>query len=262
MEALAALQALYPTFTKTEKQIADHLLAEGDTHILLNTTLSDLAKDIGVGQASIVRMIKRCGYSSYRNFILDFHQSKFESSVASRVASRQQGSHLLEEVTFQLQLCSDNLSQADLRLAVKHIRKSDVILCFGYGDSAHVAALTASRLRRLNLMAVHVVPGEVDLTGVCVTNLHRTVAICFSVSGETDVTVRRAKRYANAEAFVIAVTSAVESKLSKAANLTLYAPSKATKGSHVRDIEGITTSLFVIEALIEEYMSQFNQQEE
>ena len=262
MNALATLQALYPTFTKTEKQIADHLLAEGDTHVLLNITLSDFAQSVGVGQASIIRMIKKCGYNSYRNFILSFHQSRFESSMAARVASRQQGSKLLEEIALQLRLCEENLSKTDLRLAATRIRKADTIICLGYGDSNHVAAIMASRLRRMNLMAVHIVPGEVDLAGVCMSNQTRTVSICFSISGETENILQIARRHANADSFVIAVTSAVESRLSKIADLTFYAPSKTTKGSHVRDIEGITTSMYVIEAIMEEYMSQFNQQEE
>lgn len=262
MNALATLQALYPTFTKTEKQIADYLLAEGDTHVLLNTTLADLAKSVGVGQASVIRMVKKCGFNSYRTFIMSFHQSRFEGTMAARVASRQQGSKLLEEIALQLRLCEENLDKAALRLAATRIRKADTIICLGYGDSNHVAAIMASRLRRMNLMAVHIVPGEVDLAGVCMSNQTRTVSICFSVSGETENIVQIARRHANADSFVIAVTSAVESRLSKIADLTFYAPSKTTKGSHVRDIEGITTSMYVIEAILEEYMSQFNQQEE
>ena len=61
LEILATLQSLYPTFTKVEKKIADFFMQEQDGRYFPNATMEDVANQVGVGQASVVRLVKKCG---------------------------------------------------------------------------------------------------------------------------------------------------------------------------------------------------------
>lgn len=262
MEVFATLQTLYPTFTKTEKKIADFFMSESDGHVFLNYTLDGLSQEIGVGQASVIRFAKKCGYASFRNFLAALHQSLFERSVSVRLAKRQEGHSLLDDVTDRLRLCSQNLSQESLSLAAECIRKADMIVCTGFGNSSHVAALVASRLRREGLLATQTIPGEIDMADIVMTRSLRVAVLAFSVSGETEAVLHIAGHYARNGSCLIAITSHVESSLAKLSNITLYAPSGLKKERHNRDLEGMITPLFVAEALIEKYFTQLNQTEE
>ena len=85
MEILATLQSLYPTFTKVEKKIADYFMTERDGRYFPNATMEDIANQVGVGQASVVRLVKKCGYSSYRNFMVDLGHAQYEKDRKSVV---------------------------------------------------------------------------------------------------------------------------------------------------------------------------------
>lgn len=262
MDALATLQSLYPSFTKTEKKIIDFILADPDSHIYMSLTLDDLATQAGAGQASVMRLIKKCGYPTFRSFMGAIHQSKYENTLASRLASRQAGSSLFDDVTRQLNLCAENLKKEDLRLAAQCIRKADFVVCVGYGNSSHVASLVAARMRRENIFCTTHIPGEIILAGYCAQEHKRAVVLCFSVSGETHEVLQAAQRYAQHGSCIVAITSHVESTLAKMANLTFYAPSKVGRKGHERDLEGIVTPLFAAESIIEEYYVTSNEQEE
>ena len=262
MEAFATMQTLYPTFTKTEQKIADFLIAETDRHVLLGYTLDGLAQEIGVGQASIMRFVKKCGYTNFRIFLAALYQSRFEQSAAARLARRQEGNSLLDNVTDGLRLCSQNLSHESLSLAAEGMRKADLIVCTGYGNSAHTAALVSARLRRESLVAVQTIPGEIDMSDSLATRSFRVVVLAFSVRGENKPVIDTVVRYAQSGSCCIAITSHVESSLAKLSNITFYAPSSFRGDKHDRDVEGMITQLFVAEALIEEYFAQLNQTEE
>ena len=262
MDALATVQSLYPSFTKTEKKLIDYILSDPDSHIYLSLTLDDLATQAGVGQASVMRLIKKCGYPTFRSFMGAMHQAQYKNATSSRLASRQAGNSLVDDVTRQLSLCAENLDQEYLRLAAQCIRNADFVVCVGYGNSSHVASLVAARMRRENIFCTTHVPGEIILSGYCAQEHKRAVVLCFSVSGETTEVIQVAQRYAQHGSCVIAITSHVESTLAKMANLTFYAPSKAGRKGHQRDLEGIVTPLFAAESIIEEYYATLNEQEE
>jgi DNA-binding MurR/RpiR family transcriptional regulator len=136
------------------------------------------------------------------------------------------------------------------------------VVCTGLGNSAHVASLVSARLRREGLVAISIVPGEIDLAGTFMARSVRAVVLVFSVSGESEETIKIANRYVRNGSCVVAITSHVESTLSKLSNITFYAPSNFNQKGHSRDLEGMITPLFVAEALVEEYEAQLSQNEE
>ncbi|MCI9402821.1 MAG: MurR/RpiR family transcriptional regulator [Oscillospiraceae bacterium] len=253
MEILATLQSLYPTFTKVEKKIADFFMQEQDGRYFPNATMEDVANQVGVGQASVVRLVKKCGYSSYRNFMVDLGRAQYENAVAARLASRQ-GHSLVDDLNLQLKLCSENLSRENMKLTVQCMRQADLIVCTGYGDSSYVAALTVGRLRREGLFAVQDISGDISLFGRSFSKQLRPMVFAFSVTGETPEIISAVKHYEHNGACVVVLTSHMESTLGKRANITFYTPSKAPKGGKRRDLDGIFNQLYTMEAIIEEYL--------
>ena len=253
MEILATLQSLYPTFTKVEKKIADYFMTERDGRYFPNATMEDIANQVGVGQASVVRLVKKCGYSSYRNFMVDLGHAQYENAVAARLATRK-GNSLFEDLVLQMKLCNENLSRESRKLAVQCMRRSDLIVCTGYGDSSYVAALTVGRLRREGLFAVQDISGDISLFGQSFSKRLRTMVFAFSVTGETPEIIKAVEQYEKNGACVAVLTSHVESTLGKRANITFYTPSNVPQVGGRRDLDGIINQLYTMEALIEEYL--------
>ncbi len=250
MDILAAVQAAYPNMTKTEKKIADYILQEEDGHYFIHVTLKQLADNIGAGQASIMRMINTCGYSSYRSFMAALSQAKYQES-ARKQDRRGSEKTLADDWSEVLQLCQASLNQENLQETVRAICEADYIVCTGYGNSSHIASLAASHLRRCGLMAQVYIPGEIAVS----PNLHpqlRFVLLAFSISGETDKLLEIVTEYRENRQFTVALTGRTESSLAKASDVTFFTPSQVAYRMHGRWMDGMMTQLFVIETIAAE----------
>ena len=68
------IENAYQSLSKTEKKLADFiLLAESDVESgpdLSNFTLADYANEVGVGQASVLRFVKKIGFENFAVFRL------------------------------------------------------------------------------------------------------------------------------------------------------------------------------------------------
>lgn len=262
MDLISKLKSSYPTYTKTEKKIVDFLLNDPENYPYLHITLEDLSKQIGVGQASIVRFVKKNEFATYRNFLAALYESAHETVIASRVIERQSGNTLLEDLVKQLQNTNANIQSSTLQTIADQMVHADIILCLGMGNSAHVASLAASRLRSEGLIAFHETFRDVNLyTGVIHRNLN-TVVLAFSASGETPELIYQVREYEEAGAYVAAFTGHLESTLAQYSNTTLYTASQITSGSHDRDLHSILTMLYVIEMLVEAYLLKINKRKE
>ena len=57
MQVIAQTKTLYPSLTKSERKVADFVLEHGGE--LVHMTLSELARRIGVGEATVVRFCQK-----------------------------------------------------------------------------------------------------------------------------------------------------------------------------------------------------------
>lgn len=251
MDILTTMQSTYPNMTKAEKKAADFILNEVDGHYFIHTTLSQISADAGVGQASVMRMINSCGYSSYRTFMAELSHARYQAS-ADRSNARGEGSTLADDWNGILQLCQSSLDRTDLLLAAQTICRADFVICMGYGNSSHVASLAASHLRRAGLVAVHNIPGEISYTADSFSSGLRAVVLSFSITGETREVVRISKEYEENGVCVIALTGRTSSSLAKLANFTFFTPSQVANRKYGRWLDGIVSQLFVVESLVEE----------
>ena len=62
------------SFTKTDLHIVDLVTKNADA-IFRNATITNLAKEYGISQASLTRFIQKLGYTSYSEFKFDIYRS-------------------------------------------------------------------------------------------------------------------------------------------------------------------------------------------
>ena len=60
------LKVHYSKLSKGQKQVADYLLQQDES--IGNMTIRDCARGGGVGQPTIIRMLRKCGYESWSSF--------------------------------------------------------------------------------------------------------------------------------------------------------------------------------------------------
>lgn len=251
MGILNAIQVAYSNMTKTERKVADFILGENDGHYFLHVTLNQLACEADVGQATVMRMINACGYSSYRAFMADLSQALYQNS-AQDLMKRKAGNTLVEDWSDILQICQSSIDPELLRLSAETICHADFVICMGYGNSNHIAALAASHFRRIGLVATQNIPGEISYSTDIFSPKMRAVVLVFSITGETPEVIRIAKEYAESGVCVIALTGRSESSLAKLANITFFTPSRVAGKKYGRWLDGMVSQLFVVETLAAE----------
>ena len=253
----AKLNSLYPTFTKSEKKIADYLTRHTDARYLSTVTLDALALDIGVGQASIIRFVRKCGYISYRDFMGSLGDALYNRQLSRRFLTFQNDNALYQAVSSHLASCAGNLSEDDLTRAASYLEECSVVLCYGEGYSDCMAQLAYHRLSHNNIFAVHADKDQTyDMNPQMMENRKQTpLLLLFSISGETESVVHFAEQYrAQAGVHIVVFTSHVESTLGKLADVTLYAPSSDERHDPTtRNIDGIINMIFLMDSLLVQY---------
>ena len=76
MQTIGSIETCYPTFTKSERKVADYILEhrkEGIEHI----TLAEFSSMLGVGEATIVRFCRKIDLKG-------FQELKFTLAVEAR----------------------------------------------------------------------------------------------------------------------------------------------------------------------------------
>lgn len=256
------LKASYPSYTKTEKKIVDFLLNDPGDFPYLHITLEDLSKQIGVGQASIIRFVRKSGYSTYRSFLADLHASIQKKVIAARIADREAGNSLLADLITKLQTTNNDIQLSTIQSVVDQISHADLIICLGMGNSGHVAALTADRLRAEGLLAHHDVYREIGYYTRSVRHDLHVVVMAFSSSGETPELITQVRDYEEIGAYVVSFTGYLESTLAKYSDAVIYTASQVSSASNTRELHSIITQLYAAEIILEAYLQKENTKRE
>ncbi|MCD7863771.1 MAG: MurR/RpiR family transcriptional regulator [Lachnospiraceae bacterium] len=250
-------QLSLPHFHQIRKKIADYLSGHADARYLSTVTLDALASDIGVGQASIIRFVRKCGYESYRDFMASLGDALYNKELSKRFLTFQNDNTLYQSVSSHLASCAGNLSDEDLALAASFLENCSVVLCYGEGYSDCMAQLAYHRLSHNNIFAVH--SDKNQMYGVnpqmMESRKQTPLLLLFSVSGETESVVHFARQYrAQTGVHIISFTCHVESSLAKLSDVTFYAPSSDEHHEQTnRNIDGIINMIFLMDSLLIQY---------
>ena len=150
------LERHFPRLTKSEQKIASFLLSNYDQAAFLNG--ADLARELEVSEATIVRFARTIGYESFPQLRRSLqHLFRIKTTPATRLQRKLadlktgEGHILTKVVEMELQYLSEvprSISPADFDRAVKIILKGKRVFVFGIGPSRIVAELVFLRLTR------------------------------------------------------------------------------------------------------------------
>lgn len=158
LDTIASMQS---SLTKTEKKIAEAILSQPD--LLSQCSLSEVAHQLDVGEATFIRFCRTLGFKGYTDFKLDL---AIELATQERESSALLDTDLSDndtpkEIAIKLQAQLNNamaetlnlLNYDELEKVVAEILQADRVFLFGVGSSGLTAEDTKHKFMRIGLQA-------------------------------------------------------------------------------------------------------------
>lgn len=249
MNVEAKIKSVYPSLTKSEKKVADYMLQEQDS--IISKTLSNLSEIIGVGEATIVRFVNKCGYDALHAFRFDVVRNAEKQAITA--GNIELANELSSVVIKQINNSMDGLDLDKVSEVAKLIEKADDILFFGIGHSGIVAEMGAYRSMRLGKNAKAVTDSHHMAIQATLCN-EDDLIFAVSLSGQSPETNTAVKIARDNKAKIVAIVSYMQSELAQLADYVFLATSeKVFARFDGSGIDAIITQLLMIETIFNEY---------
>lgn len=211
MQVIAQTKTLYPSLTKSERKVADFVLEHGGE--LVHMTLSELARCIGVGEATVVRFCQKIDLGGFQElkFYLELEVDESKQDAGEGPEGIKQ--NLIDNIEFTYSM----LSQGELEQVLDAIHDAEEVFFYGIGTSGLSASMGEARLFRYGKRTRAVTDSHVQMmqSSLCDSS---SLLIAVSVSGETKDLVESVGAARSAGAQVVAITSYANSSLAKLAD--------------------------------------------
>lgn len=262
--ALLHLRSTYPTLRPAERRVADEILENPDQVVHLSIT--ELAKQAGVSDATVVKFCKRLGYKGFQEFkILLAQDVVVKPEPIYGEVEPGNDVRTIKDKIFQanitaLQDTAQVLSVEALETAVKAIGAAKEIHFYGLGASGIVALDAEQKFSRIGLRASAFVDPHMQVTRAVLLK-PGDVVIGLSYSGETLEIVEALQAARNVGALTIAITNYSASTVADQADLVLLTSSQenifrsGAISSRIAQLSTIDT-LFIAVALVDYGRSQ------
>ena len=233
---LNTISSLYHSLTKSEKKIADTILRSPD--LVSQCPLSEIAKHLEVGEATLVRFCRTIGFKGFSDFKLELSielatkdnndETVLETEIMPSDDSLTNAQKLQAAVSNVMEETINLLDLKQLDHVVKAIKKAGRVFLFGVGSSGVTAEDAKNKLMRIGF--------QVDATG----NNHfmymqaalltsSDVAIGLSHSGYSAETAHTLKIAKQNGATTVALTHSLRSPVTEYADYVLVNGNKQGK---------------------------------
>lgn len=252
---LDTIGSLQNSLTKTEKRIAQAILSEPD--LLSQCSLSEVAHQLDVGEATFIRFCRTLGFKGYTDFKLD---------LAIELATQAKESNVLldtdvaetdtpKEIAIKLQATLNNviaetvnlLNYDELEKVVAEIQAAKRIFLFGVGSSGLTAEDAKHKFMRIGLQTDAVTNNHFMYMQASLLK-KGDVVIGISHSGYSEETTKAMRIAQENDAVTVAITHNQRSPITEVANYVLI------NGNRQGQMQGgsigtKTTQLFVLDLI-------------
>lgn len=248
MHVQTTIRQGYDTLSKTNKRIADCILADVD-HFLRMTAL-EAGECYKTSSASIIRFAKTLGYSGLEEFkiALAKDSSRQEKSMAiNTIINREDNMSVLCDKVEMLYDSANHdlfamLDKVALAKAIDRLCDSENIYLLGIGASMLPAYDMYHKLKRVHIRAHYEFDSHMGVEFMHYISERDTV-IAFSYSGLSKEIIYPCEIAKQKHATVIAVTRNAPSRLSELADVKLAIPNS----EHLTRIGAISSRLSALE---------------
>ena len=223
MNTLELIQKNLDTFSKSERKVAEAILASPETAI--HSSIANLAKIAEVSEPTVNRFCRRLDTKGFPDFKLRLAQSLANGTpYVNRNVNENDGpeaytSKIFESTMACLDVAKNNLDINLINRAVDALTQANKISFFGLGASSSVAHDALNKFFRFNI-PVSCFDDIVMQKMSCINSNEGDVIVLISHTGRTKPLVEIAQLARENDAFVIALT-AYNSPLAEQSNLVL-----------------------------------------
>lgn len=220
------IQKYASCFTKSEKKVADFILQNARSVVYMSIT--DLARQCGVGDTTVFRFCKTLRLGGYQNFKMLLAQSSVEpetvitlsDEVAVNDSTNEVFRKLLEAHTQALAQTYQLLHAAEIEQAIECFEKSRLIHFFGVGSSCVTALEAKNKFCRILPNVCFVEDGHMQVMTAALLS-PQDLAVAFSYSGSSKDTIEVLRHAKQRGARTICVTHFAGSPITAYADLVL-----------------------------------------
>ena len=223
----ALINSRMHSFTKSEKKVADYILNSKKSDIT-RITISELAANCGVSEATIVRYVKKVGFESFQEFklnlALDNDDEIVEDEKDITISQNDSPQDILRKTKVGfLQSIENTNAIIDMNKflqAANFIRSAKKIEIYGVGSSSAVGKILQYKLTRLGFPAYAIEDPHMQAISAATLDLG-DLAFGISQSGSTKDTVDSLAIAKKHGATTICLTEHVNSPITKYADVVL-----------------------------------------
>ncbi|MCE3057991.1 MurR/RpiR family transcriptional regulator [Aggregatibacter actinomycetemcomitans] len=234
---LNTVSTLYQSLTKTEKKIAD--VISQSPEMVMQYSLSELASNLNVGEATFVRFCRTLGFKGFSDFKLAFsielataRKSRDDTVLETEIMPDDDSLKIAHKLQAAISKVMDEtvnlLDFQQLERVVQAIQKAKRVFLFGVGSSGVTAEDAKNKFMRIGV--------PVDATGnnhfmyMQAALLKETdVAIGISHSGYSQETAHTLKIAKQNGATTVALTHSLRSPITEHADFVLVNGNKQGK---------------------------------
>jgi DNA-binding MurR/RpiR family transcriptional regulator len=249
---LEQIRQIYPQLTKSQKLLADYITSHYREAAFM--TASQLARNLNLNEATVIRFAQRLGYSGYPDLIQHVRELVHEELAppSAQDADTQDTLHrLLSTELDGVQRFVSHLSSNLTQEVVDLIARAERVLVVGQGIAFPLAQLLSYSLRYMGIPASSPQPDPFGLAMAVDEIGSGSLLIGLSAWGEGEE-VANALRLANAKgAATVALSCSAISPCALVANLALTCPL-----SDELPLRSITGMVILMDALIQTLAAQ------
>lgn len=241
MDALLEIQNQYTGFSKTNKRIADYVLANYEE--CLNLTALEIADKCQTSSASIIRFAKTLGFPGLEEFKISLAKATLhDDTYGEDLIISEQDDMLTLKDKVQSMISNSNdlffyqLDMNQYQAAVKALQDTRHVYLLGIGASALPAFDLYHKLRRINRHATFEFDAHMMVEFFQFLT-EEDVVLAFSYSGQSSEVVYPCEIAKAKGAKVIAVTRNAQSPLSDLSDIVLTLPNN----EHLIRVAAITS---------------------
>ncbi|EGY34083.1 N-acetylmannosamine kinase [Aggregatibacter actinomycetemcomitans serotype e str. SC1083] len=234
---LSTISALYQSLTKTEKKIAD--VISQSPEMVMQYSLSELASNLNVGEATFVRFCRTLGFKGFSDFKLAFsielataRESRDDTVLETEIMPDDDSLKIAHKLQAAISKVMDEtvnlLDFQQLEDVVRAIQKAKRVFLFGVGSSGVTAEDAKNKFMRIGV--------PVDATGnnhfmyMQAALLKETdVAVGISHSGYSQETAHTLKIAKQNGATTVALTHSLRSPITEHVDFVLVNGNKQGK---------------------------------
>lgn len=228
---LQHIKSLKNRYSPQQTKIASYLIENHDKAAFLTAT--QLAKEIGVSQPTVIRFSQFLGFSNYSKFTESFQDLLKENLTSTdrlklslgKTTSMSEGNfNIISREIRTLELLANSFPQNEFQQLVEQICKSNNVFVIGTRGSASLSKYFAYFLGKVKKNVCSVSSGSTDAYErlVALQNRDMVIAIAFPrYPRETIETIR----FCNARGIKVAgITDKLESPLADLSNILITIP--------------------------------------